>query len=989
MGSSPSREMPQENGEERKRMFSLICVKDLSSQLPAQKVKALEESTRMSRQSESPSRGVKRKRKRSSQGEPQLKKQKSSPLPTLELPNNTRVSSLQGGDGDDNGTSRSTTGAPSRTSNGMLTSISKKNRKIKRRRVVRPQANKDQDEDSNHCEPEYSEASEADETRSHAGTESDLTCIICGRQFLNQRHLKRHMRNLSVHKKRHTCAECNEGFFRQDDLKRHQRDSGHKSRVSHATGPFTEKEKAKLARFKRRICNDYSVSEFDFNTLMTLLGRRDGSEWPNPDVTRAELRGMFYDVLPDRTRKSLNRYRERYFQNVEQDTEWTEEQINDLKNLVQEKGRKWVEIAEKLGRTQDSVYQKWKNRIRQGDAQRFERWEEKEKEALILAVRECKIAAKVPLDFSSDDKVNWTAVSDRLGKTRNAQQCSTFWKRVYRPREEAKACGQHFRLLPLGRSKSEPTKGRHQTRRRVTRGGESVEVITPRRKIKSAMYVTESDEENNTSVSNTQSKKGNQRSNSEAHSMISYQSTESEQDENGVEEADMGEQERSHKDEDEDRGDNNGEIDSSSKKSQRKILIEVLIPPPASSEHFREQQTTLNGSFQVVDRRHHESDQPSSHNRTNPPIDNEAVPLRSSQTQKAIRPPSISKRTPRQVITLSQAFNNTQAPTSARTAGRITPSMRSREDRPSPEIQIQPRPLLEEELSVLEPKEEDNGQTQQQEPRAHRGAEFAIYDSEAEDSNEEQPPEIFSSAAPSGDGVESETASDSESQLSDDEQSSQMFSSVAPGVQNDAEAVKSGSEESEEEEEPPPMFSSAALPLPLPKTARQAHNANGLDTEEAEEAEEDDESPLKVFTSALPDHDPAARSEASSSSGDAPTIFPDESDSDDGRADDDSTGTGPGTDSGGDSGQSMVDAAQGDFFANLEASARKAKSFRQGREREMAMKLQLRNANVGRKSGGNGGYGSGDGTAEGRRSNRRRKKKADVFDVSSSGEEEW
>lgn len=970
--------MPQENGE-GEGMFPHLCSKVLSSQLPAQNVRVSEESTTMSRQTEPKSQVVKRKRKRSSQVEPHPKKQKSSPLPTLELPNSSRASSLGDEDGDDNGTQRSTPGAPSTTPNEMLKSIPKKNRKVKGRRVVPPQANKDQDEHSNHREPEYSEASEEDDTRSHAGTESELTCTICGRQFRNQQHLMRHMRNPNVHRKRHTC-ECKEGFLRQDDLERHQRDSGHKSRVGLATGPFTDKEKAKLARFKRRICNDYSVSEFDFNTLMTLLGRRDGSEWPNPDVTRAELRGMFYDVLPYRNKKSLNRYRERYFQNVEQDTEWTEEQINELKNLVQEKGRKWVEIAEILGRTQDSVYQKWKNKIRQGDAQRFERWEEGEKEALVLAVRECKLAAKVPLDFSSDDKVNWTAVSDRLGKTRNAQQCSTFWKRVYRPREEAKARGQDIRPLPSGRSKPEPAKARHQTRRTVTRDGKTVEVITPRKKVKSAMYVTESDEESNVSVSDTQLKNGNQKSNSEAHSMMSRQGTESEQDENGVEEADTEEQERSDEDEDEDRSDNNGEIDSSSKMSQRKRLIEVLLPPPATSKHSPEQQRILNGSFQAVNRRNDEHDQPPSHNRTNLPIDSEAVPLRSSQTPKTPRLPSISKRTPRQVTTLSQAFNNTQAPTSARTAGCTTPSMHSREDQPSPKIQIQPRPLLEEEVSVLKPEEEeDDGEAQQQEPREHRGAGSAIYDNEAEDSNKEQHPEIFSSAAPFPDGGETETASDSESQLSDDEQPPQMFSSVAPGVQNDSEAVESGSEESEEEEEPPPMFSSAAPLIPLPTTARQAHNANGSDTEEAEE---DDESPPKMFTSALPDHDPAARSEASSSSGDAPTIFPDESDSNKGGPDEGSTGTGPGTDSGGNGNQSIVDAAQGDFFANLEASAWKVRSFRQDPEREMEMQLKLRNGNVGWKSE-HGGYGSGNGTAEGGRSRRRGKKK-DVFDVSSS-----
>ncbi len=623
--------------------FPHLCATDSSSQLLAQRENPSKQSTRVSQQTESPRPNFKRMRKGSSQGEPPPKKQKSNPSPKLELPSDPGLSSTEEEDRDNNDTLHSTTQVPYRTSDSLRRPISNKNRKIKIRTAAPPQANKNQDENSIPPEPGSSKASEADKPCSHADTESDLTCTTCGRKFLKQKHLTRHARNPNVHKKRHTCTECNEGFFREEGLKTHQENSGHQSMVSDARGPFTDREKAQLDEFKRRVCNDYSVSEFDFNTLMTLLGRRDGNEWPNSDVTRAELRSMFYDVLPDRTRKSVNRYRERYFQNVEKETEWTEEQINTLRNLVQEKGRKWVEIAEILGRTQDSVYQKWKNRIRQGDAQRFERWEEDEKEALILAVRECKIAANVPLDFSSDDKVNWTAVSDRLEKSRNAQQCSTFWKRVYRPREEAKACGRELKTIPPGSNKPEPTKAWHQTCRRTTRLGESDKLVTPRRKVKSAMHVIKSDEESNTSFSSTRSKHGNQRPHSETSSMASRQGTESD------EYATTEDQERSHDHEHEDRSDNHSEIDSPSKRSQGYRSIEVLIPPPAKSKQSPEQQTTRNGSSQAVRRRDHGPDHSPSRNRTNPPVNTKSIPLKSSHPQK----------TPRQVTTLSQAFNHT------------------------------------------------------------------------------------------------------------------------------------------------------------------------------------------------------------------------------------------------------------------------------------------------------------------------------------------
>ncbi len=318
--------------------------------------------------------------------------------------------------------------------------------------------------------------------------------------------------------------------------------------------------------------------------------------------------------------------------------------------------------------------------------------------------------------------------------------------------------------------------------------------------------------------------------------------------------------------------------------------------------------------------------------------------------------------------------------------------MHPREDKPSPNIQIQPRPILEEELFFQGLKEEHDGQAQQQELT---GAGFAIFESESEGSDEEQPPELSSSPAPSSDGVESETASDSEPQVSDDEQPPQMFSSVAPGIQNDAESAESSSEESEEEEEEPhPMFSSAALPLLVSRAVSQAHKANGSDIEEEAERveEEDDESPPQIFTSALPNHKPAIQSSASTSSGDAPTIFPDESDSndDDGEANEHTTGTGTYTSSASRSGSgtddrdsdpSMAGAAQDDFFANLEASARKVKAFRQRQEQEMELQMKLWRADVGPKL-------ARDGMAEGRGS-RRGKKKKGVFEVSSSsGEEE-
>jgi Myb-like DNA-binding domain len=1011
------------------------------------------------RQPETPIQGVKRKRKISSNSQSHSKKQRSNLLD----PPDKSADAFQEEDDDDDGDQHPTrkevvVGIPSRQSKGMLTPISKRKKNMIRARKVLPvRTIENPDEDSVRREPESPVDSDAKKPLHFLGNmQSGPLCPICGMEFGTPKSLKRHLANPRVHRKWHKCGECEEAFYQPGDLKIHQDESGHNTRFRHSgesRGAFTEREKVKLTRFKRRFCSDHSISEFEFNKLMTLLGRRDGSDWPNPDVTKAELRDMFYDVLPDRNRKSMNRYRERYFQNVEQDTEWTEKQINELRNLVKEKGRKWVEIGEALGRTQDSVYQKWKNRIRQGDVQRFDRWEEEEIQALILAVRQCKTAAGVPQDISSDDRVNWTSVSDLLGKRRNAQQCSTFWKRVYRKREEAKARGKALKTLAPGRSKPEPTISQRQPRSRVTRDGGSGEVITPRRRVKSAMYVTESDVENIAPEGNARSKKGKKRVSSDIASIIPRGENDLEDDVNGRQSAETAEESDENDDDDDDKAENDSPSKNPNLKRLGGAVISSSAPLKGSSEPRPTSTTQPSRSFQAVNSQSLKSDV--------------AAP-QSSQTNRTPRLLPLSKKTPKQINSLSQAFKNTQAPTSARTGGLSTPGKKLTQDRPSPDIKMQLKPLRGKSHD-LEPEDDNEDGTEPADDAVPTGPDFAIYESENEDSNDGASAQTLSSAAPLSNQntsaeAESEGESDSEGQFSDNEQQPKMFSSAilqdadeATGaeiaVESEVEVMEtiqngadSEAEEDSEDEALPETFDSAALkpdasddsdaaelksedydtdepPHVYSSTvpsepASQSPVAGASDTDDEDEAEaeaeeeddEDDDSPPEMFTSALPNVDVNEEDAASSdSSGDAATIPPYGSDDDDHSHNnnissssseseseeeeefsDNDNGSGSNGDGSNDSDQSMIDATQIDFFANLEASAKKVRAERQ---------MRMESANVGRKIGGEDTHGDGGERRSGSRScekkdaisggkkrkmKKMKKNKKEVFDVSSS-----
>jgi hypothetical protein len=1010
------------------------------------------------RQPETPIQGVKRKRTKPSNRQSHSKKQTSSHPLALETPDGSTDAFQDEDDGAQHPTRKEiVVEIPSRQSKGMLTPIPKRKKNMIRARKVLPVCTiENPDKDSVLREPESPGDSDAKRPLQFLGDmQSGLVCPICGMEFANPKSLKRHLANPRVHRKWYKCGDCEEAFYQPGDLKIHQDESGHNTRAhqsGESRGSFTEKEKVKLTRFKRRFCNDHSITEFEFNKLMTLLGRRDGSDWPNPDVTKAELRDMFYDVLPDRNKKSMNRYRERYFQNVEQDTEWTEEQINELRNLVKEKGRKWVEIGEVLGRTQDSVYQKWKNRIRQGDAQRFDRWEEEEIQALILAVRQCKAAAGVAQDISSDDRVNWTSISDLLGKRRNAQQCSTFWKRVYRKREEAKARGKHLKTLTPGRSKPEPTISQRQSRSRVRRGGESVEAITPRRRIKSAMYITESDDENIAPVENARSKKGKKRVSSDIDLTIPHEENEVEDDADGRQSA---EQEESDENEDVDDDDDEGENDSPSKNPQLNRLGDRVNSSSAGLRNSSELQpgfiTQPRGSFQAINSQSLKSD---------------VVAPRSSLPNETPRLPPSSKNTPRQIKSLSQAFNNTQTHTPARTGGRSTPGKRVTQDRPSPDIKMQLKPLWEG-SNDLEPQEESEDETEQPETAVPTGLDFAIYesgdemlssaaslpnqntsaeaesegesDSEVQFSDNEQPPQMFSSeavqdvneatGAESSEGPEVEvmetTQNGAESETEEnpeDEPPTQSFDSVAltPIASDDLDAADLKSEDYDNDE-PPHMYSSTLPPEPASQPLEAYASDTNEETEAETEEDEDDDSPPEMFSSALPDEDGDEEDAASSdSSGDAATIPPYGSDHDDHSHNDYASSSSSGSeeisdsdnssgsngDGSNDTDQSMIDATQTDFFANLEASAKKVRL-----ERQMQAQMRMERANIGRKveggdTRGSASGGPGDGSrsrsSEGsgsvekkdgmkgekkdgmRGKRRKRKMEQELFDVSSS-----
>lgn len=205
-------------------------------------------------------------------------------------------------------------------------------------------------------------------------------------------------------------------------------------------GFFVPAEIEKLEKFKLDFCNAHRLSGEQFDTMVQ-HSERDGGDFPCPDsiTSKNEFWADIYGTLPDRDRRSVNRFMRRHFQvTTQKPHEWTDEQDEELVQLHAEHGPKWVFIAKLLGRSDDDVTQRWKNKLEHRDTMRRGPWDKDELRAFMDAMQQIWEGYRQILHdnagndvYEMDEKlVGWGGVSNTLNNVRSRQQCADKWRKI-------------------------------------------------------------------------------------------------------------------------------------------------------------------------------------------------------------------------------------------------------------------------------------------------------------------------------------------------------------------------------------------------------------------------------------------------------------------------------------------------------------------------------------------------------------------------------
>ncbi|KAE8390236.1 hypothetical protein BDV23DRAFT_155735 [Aspergillus alliaceus] len=240
------------------------------------------------------------------------------------------------------------------------------------------------------------------------------------------------------------------------------------------TGFFTPNEVQALEDFKIDFCNTNGLRADVFDAMVQHSEREKGVDFPcdSSITTKHEFWKTIYGILPNRERRSVYRFMRRHFQSSDvKPHHWTHEQDEELIRLVAQHGFKFALIAKEIGRNDDDVVQRWKNRLEHRTTMNRGPWSQKEnvmlQDALQLAWKNLKEKGHdVGRDIYEIDEtmISWGHISSKMGHCRSRQQCADKWRKARKKVQHLRENGNPDAVFdPLKESKRKNSKAKLKT----------------------------------------------------------------------------------------------------------------------------------------------------------------------------------------------------------------------------------------------------------------------------------------------------------------------------------------------------------------------------------------------------------------------------------------------------------------------------------------------------------------------------------------------
>lgn len=208
-------------------------------------------------------------------------------------------------------------------------------------------------------------------------------------------------------------------------------------------GFYTPEEVRKIEAYKLNFCTVHGIASAKFDEMVQHSERGASGEFPvsSDVILKSDFWDEIYALVPDRDRRSVYRFMRRHFQTSAQKAhDWSKEQDDELIELHAKHGPKWTYIGKLIGRSDDDVTQRWKNKLEHQGTMNQGAWGEEETRIFLDAVEstwntmKTMLADKAGNDMYELDErlIVWGNISKEMRHVRSRQQCADKWRKVVR-----------------------------------------------------------------------------------------------------------------------------------------------------------------------------------------------------------------------------------------------------------------------------------------------------------------------------------------------------------------------------------------------------------------------------------------------------------------------------------------------------------------------------------------------------------------------------